>query len=129
MVTASLWKIESNTYSIQFNKVKPKERKVIFQLLKDWKQVANGYHRDGSELFILSKKVVEDENIYKTLKELPFPLTEEKKSGQVKTIKTQFNSTKTRKTLTSSKKHAKIRGQRSCSKCGQVGHNSRTCKE
>lgn len=129
MVTASLWKIEADTYSIQFDKVKPKERKVIFQILKDWKEVATGFHRDGSELYILSKKIVEDENIYATLKQLPFPLTEEKKSGQRKTIKTQFNSTKTRKPLTKIKSCGKIKGKRSCSKCGQIGHNSRTCKE
>jgi len=36
MVTANLWKIETNTYSIQVNKVKPKQRKEIKQMFKGW---------------------------------------------------------------------------------------------
>ena len=129
MVTANMWKVETNTYSIQFNNVKRKERKVILELLEDWEEKAIGFHPDGSELYIFSKKVSNNENIYSSLKKLPFPLTEERKNGSLKTIKTEFNRTKTRKNLTSSKKRAKIKGQRSCSKCGQAGHNSRTCKE
>ena len=128
MVTANMWKIETNTYSIQFNNVKPKERKVILNLLNDWEEKGVGFHPDGSELYIFSKKVSDNENIYSSLRNLPYPLTEERKNGSLKTIKTQFNSAKTRKTLTCSKKRAKIKGQRSCSRCGQIGHNSRTCK-
>lgn len=129
MVTANLWKIETNTYSIQVNKVKPKERKEIKQLFKGWKETAVGFHRDGSQLFIFSKELSENENVYSFAKLLPFPLTEEKKSGQVKEIKTRFNDTKRRKTLTKTKTCGKIKGKRSCSKCGHVGHNSRTCKK
>ena len=128
MVTANLWKIENDKYSIQFNRVKPKERKVIFEMLKDWRKVGTGFHSDGSEIFILLKEATENENVYPTLKQLPFPLTEEKKSGKITTIKTRYNSTKTRRRLTKSENRGKIKGKRSCSKCGQIGHNSRTCK-
>jgi hypothetical protein len=128
MVTANMWKVETNTYSIQFNNVKRKERKVILELLEDWEEKAIGFHPDGSELYIFSKKVSDNENIYSALKKLPYPLTEERKNGSLKTIKTEFNRTKTSKNLTSSKKRARIKGQRSCSRCGQIGHNSRTCK-
>lgn len=129
MVTANLWKIETNTYSIQVNKVKPKQRKEIKQMFKGWKETAVGFHRDGSQLFIFSKELTKDESIYKFAKQLPFPLTEEKKSGKTKPVKTQFNDTKRRKPLTSSKTCGKIKGVRSCSKCGAKGHNSRTCKK
>jgi len=129
MVTANLWKIETNTYSIQVNKVKPKQRKEIKQMFKGWKETAVGFHRDGSQLFIFSKELAKDESIYKFAKQLPFPLIEEKKNGEEKPVKTQFNDTKTRKPLTSSKTYGKIKGVRSCSKCGAKGHNSRTCKK
>lgn len=129
MVTANLWKIENDTYSIQFNKVRPKEKKLIFKLLSDWKETASGFHSDGSELLIFSKKVMSNENIYKSLKELPFPLVEEKKSGELKSVKTQYKDTKTSKGLTMPKKSAKIGGGRTCSRCGNKGHNSRTCKD
>jgi len=129
MVTANMWKVETNKYSIQFNNVKRKERKVILDLLKDWEEKAVGFHPDGSELYIFSKKVSDNENIYNSLRKLPYPLTEERKNGSIKTIKTEFNDAKTRKALTSSKTCGKIKGVRSCSKCGAKGHNSRTCKK
>ena len=129
MVTANMWKVETNKYSIQFNNVKRKERKVILDLLKDWEEKAVGFHPDGSELYIFSKKVSDNENIYNSLRKLPYPLTEERKNGSIKTIKTEFNDAKTRKDLTSSKTCGKIKGVRSCSKCGAKGHNSRTCKK
>lgn len=128
MVTVNLWKTETNTYSIQFNKVDSKQRKEIYKIVQNWKQTACGFHKDGSEVFIFTKTLTEEENIYNFVKNLPFPVTEEKKSGETKIIKTKFNHTKRGRPLTSSKKHAKIKGQRSCSKCGQIGHNSRTCK-
>ena len=129
MITANLWKIETNVYSIQINKVSAKHRKEIKQIFKGWKETAVGFHRDGSQLFIFSKELTKDESMYKFAKQLPFPLIEEKKSGEKKPVKTQFNSTKTRKPLTSTKTCGKIRGVRSCSKCGAKGHNSRTCKK
>lgn len=128
MITASLWKVEENTYSIQVNKVNPKHRNEIKQIFKDWRETAVGFHRDGLQLFIFSKKLLQDESIYKFAKQLPFPLTEEKKSGEIKPVKTSFNNTKTRKPLTSTSACGKIKGTRTCSKCGQKGHNSRTCK-
>lgn len=128
MVTANLWKIENNTYSIQFNKVNPKDKKVIFKLLNDWKETGIGFHKDGTELYIFSKTLLEEENIYNSLKHLPFPLTEEKKNGSIKTIKTKFKHTKRSTSLTKQEKSAKIKEGRSCSKCGRKGHNSRTCK-
>ena len=128
MVTVNLWKTETNTYSIQFNKVSPKQRKEIYKIVEDWKQIASGFHRDGSEVLIFSKTLETKENIYSFVKSMPFPVTEEKKSGELKTVKTKFNRTKRSKPLTKTKSSGKIKGKRSCSKCGQIGHNSRTCK-
>lgn len=129
MVTVNLWKTETNTYSIQFNKVSPKQRKEIYKIVEDWKQVASGFHRDGSEVLIFSKTLETKENIYSFVKSMPFPVTEEKKSGELKTVKTKFNRTKRSKPLTKTKSCGKIKGKRSCSKCGQIGHNSRTCRQ
>lgn len=128
MATASFWKVQDNKYSIQFNAVKPRERKVIVQLLKGWEEIGSGFHRNGDELFIFSRSLLEDESIYKFVKELPFDTVEMKKDGTNKVVKTK-NSKKTKtKPLTKVTKSAKIKGSRSCSKCGVTGHNSRTCK-
>jgi hypothetical protein len=129
MVNATLWKTESDVYSIQFDRVKPKDKKEIKEIFKKWKQIASGFHRDGSELFIFSKKILENEDVYKFVKQLPYPVKEEKKNGETKVVKTQFNHTKSSKPLTSPKNHAKIAGGRTCSRCGQKGHNSRTCND
>ena len=128
MATASLWKVENNRYALQFNKVQPKERGVIFNFLKGWQETGSGFHRDGSEIFIFSKNLVEDEDIYRFLKDLPFPLQEEKKSGESKKVKTAFIREKPKQPLTNAKGSAKIKGKRICSRCGAAGHNTRTCK-
>ena len=123
LTSASFWKIESNKYAFQFNHVKPKDRKVIFTLFKGWETTASGFHKNGTELFIFSKSLLEDESIYKFAKNIPFPTSEQKKDGTMKPVKNGRN-----KALTKSKKSATIRKQRTCSLCGQKGHNSRTCK-
>lgn len=128
MATASLWKVENNRYALQFNKVKPKERSVIFSLLKDWQETGSGFHRDGSQVLIFSKNLLEEENIYRFVRNLPFPLIEEKKTGEIKRIKTAARREDAKKSLTEQKKSAKIKGKRICSKCGEPGHNVRTCK-
>jgi len=128
METVSLWKVENNRYALQFNKVKPRERSVIFSLLKGWQETGSGFHRDGSEIFIFSKDLLEDEDIYRFVRELPFPIIEEKKSGESKRVKTAFRPEKIKPPLTNAKGSAKIRGQRICSQCGVAGHNVRSCK-
>lgn len=129
MATASFWKVDENKYTIQFSKVKPKEKSTIFNLLNGWKEAGNGFHRDGTELFIFSKELLGDEDIYRFVKNMPFPVTEEKKNGESKKIKTLFRDTTKNKDLTSRKKYDKMSGGRICSQCGQAGHNKRTCRE
>lgn len=130
MATGALWKVEDSRYFLQFNSVKPREKAVLFDLLKDWNKTGSGYHKDGTELLIFSKNVEGD--IYKFVKQLPFPLIEEKKSGQSIKIKTAWtpgekilkkNFNKKEKTKAASKEA----GTRICSLCGDSGHNRRTC--
>lgn len=128
MAIAAFWKVEDNKYTIQFSQVKPKEKSTIFNLLNDWNETGNGYHRDGTELFLFSKSLLENEDIYKFVKSMPFPVTEEKKSGESKKIKTLYKEVNKKKDLTSPKIRGKISGGRICSQCGQAGHNKRTCR-
>lgn len=128
MATATFWKVEDNKYTIQFSEVKPKEKSTIFNLLSEWNETGSGFHRDGTELFLFSKSLLENENIYKFVKSMPFPVTEEKKSGESKKIKTLHKESGQKKSLTDQKSRGKISGGRICSQCGQVGHNKRTCK-
>lgn len=124
MVVGNLWKKASDEYSIQFDNVKPREKRTILGIFRDWRSVGSGFKRDGSEVLIFSKKVGEEENIYLSLRELPFPLFEEKKSGKLVKVKTGRKSLP----LTPTKNCGKIKTSRTCSKCGVKGHNSRTCK-
>lgn len=128
MAIGSLWK-EEEKFVIQFNKVKPKEKSLIFKTLTDWKKTGSGFHRDGTEVYLFSNTLYDEEKVFSLVKSLPFPFTEEKKNGQSKTIKTEYDREAKRQRLTEKANCAKIRGgKRSCSKCGAKGHNSRTCK-
>jgi hypothetical protein len=41
MATGNLWKVETNTYSIQVSEIDKKEKKEIKQIFKDWKETAD----------------------------------------------------------------------------------------
>lgn len=127
MATVSFWKVEDNKYTIQFSQVKPKEKSTIFNMLNDWRETGNGFHKDGTELFLFSKSLLENEDIYKFIKNMPFPATEEKKSGESKKIRTAHKDPPGKKSLTARKISGKMSGGRICSQCGQAGHNKRTC--
>lgn len=120
MTNAKVWKTEEQKYSVQFDNVKPKDRRTILSIFSSWKEVGSGFHKDGTEVFIFSKQYQEEESLFKFLKTIPFPLVSEGKSGKTKKVKT--------KCLTNNKKSATIHKGRTCSKCGHEGHNSRTCK-
>lgn len=124
MAVGSVWKTDEK-FVIQFNEVKPKEKTIIFNTLREWSESGSGYHKDGTEIFIFSNKTLDEENVYGLVKSMPFPFTEEKKNGTSKKIRTAYMQKK--QGLTRSQKDAKI-GGRTCSKCGVKGHNSRTCK-
>lgn len=127
MALGSVWKADEK-FVVQFNDVKPKEKKLIFNNFQDWKQTGSGFQKNGAEVFIFSNSFYDEEKVMKLVKSLPFPFTEENRNGGSKKIRTQHNHTTEEQPLTSSKNHGKIKGSRSCSRCGQKGHNSRTCK-
>lgn len=126
MAIGSVWK-EEEKFVIQFNNVKPKEKRLISKTLNDWKESGSGFHRDGTEVLLFSSRLYDEEKVYQLVKSMPFPFTEEKKNGQSKSIKTEYDRELKRRRLTEKKNRVKI-GGRTCSKCGVKGHNSRTCK-
>lgn len=129
MAIGSLWK-EEEKFIIQFNKVKPKEKSLIFKTLTDWKESGSGFHKDGTEVYLFYNNLYDEEKVLSLVKSFPFPFTEEKKNGQTKAIKTEYDREQKRQRLTEKAKRVKIGGgKRSCSKCGAKGHNSRTCKQ
>lgn len=126
MAVGIMWKTEEK-FVVQFSHVKPREKKVIFNNLKDWSQTGSGFHKDGTEVFIFSNTMIDEHNALSLVKSFPFPFTEEKRNGTTRKIRTNYRTE--RNPLTSPEKPAKIKGKRSCSKCGQNGHNSRTCNK
>lgn len=125
MAIGSVWKADDK-FVIQFNKVKPKEKRLIFSTLKDWNNSGQGFHKDGTEVFLFSNHLFDEEKVFQLVKNMPFPFTEEKKNGTSRKIRTNYTAKED--SLTPSKKHGKIRGSRTCSKCGIKGHDMRTCK-
>lgn len=126
MAIGTVWK-EEEKFVIQFNKVKPKERSLIFKKLTDWKETGSGFHKDGTEVYLFSNTMYDEEKVYSLVKSMPFPFTEEKRNGKICIIKTEYDRELKRRRLTEKKDRVKI-GGRTCSKCGVKGHNSRTCK-
>jgi hypothetical protein len=127
MAIGSIWKADDK-FVIQFNNVKPREKPIIFNSLNGWSQSGSGFQKDGTEIFIFSNKTEDESKVFQIVKSFPFPFTEEKKNGESKKIRTQHNDKTKAQPLTRSPLRAKIGGGRTCSRCNQKGHNSRTCK-
>lgn len=127
MTTGKMWKVDENKYSIQFDNVHPKDKKIIKNILMGWNETGAGFHKDGSEILIFSRNIENEESLYKSLFAIPFPLVEEKKSGKILSIKTSA-SRKQKKSLTDPFSGAKVRKPRTCARCGNNGHDTRTCK-
>lgn len=125
MASGSFWKNENN-YTVQFNNVTPRDKRIISKTFNEWRETGSGFHKDGTEILIFSTQEQDEKKIISLVKEMPFPFTEEKKNGQSKKIRTKY--AEKRKGLTARKKCGKISGGRACSKCGAAGHNSRTCR-
>lgn len=125
MAIGSVWKTDDK-FVIQMSKVEPKEKRLIFSTLKDWSNSGQGFHKDGTEVFLFSNKSYDEEKVFQLVKNMPFPFTEEKKNGKSRQIRTNYIAKQD--SLTSSKRRAKV-GGRTCSRCGIKGHNSRTCKK
>ena len=125
MAVGSIWRAD-NKIVVQFNQVKPKDKKIIKKAFEEWSPSGSGYHKDGTEVLIFSNKHIEEDKVIGLVKQMPFPFTQERHTGTSTKIHT--NHTTEQKGLTSIKNPDKIRGSRTCSKCGVKGHNSRTCK-
>lgn len=126
MASGSFWKNENN-YTVQFNNVTARDKKIISKTFNDWRETGNGFHKDGTEILLFSTQEQDEKKVISLVKEMPFPFTEEKKNGQSKKIRTKY--AEKCKGLTARKKCGKIGGSRTCSRCGIKGHNSRTCKK
>ena len=132
MAEGILWKQEQDRFVVQLNNVKPKERKFIKEQFSDWNNTGHGTQKDGTEVFLYSKKAENESQIMTIVKSLPFPFVQENiKNGKIKKIKTCYDNPKLQNKLeglTKSKSSDKIKRSRTCSRCGIVGHDMRTCK-
>lgn len=126
MAIGSLWKNDDH-YIVQFNNVTPREKSFIKKNFNEWKEAGNGFHKDGTEILLFLSREQDEKKIFSLVKDMPFPFTEEKKNGQSKTIRTKYAGK--RKGLTAAKSCGKIRKARTCSKCGDSGHDSRNCRQ
>lgn len=106
-----LWKNliqEQHMYSIQFVSSSLRETNKILELLKDWKQVGEGYNKDGKEIFIFSKIFPNSSEWEIWYKEAP------KKLASINPTENKLEINK------------QTSGRR-CSLCGKYGHYKKTC--
>lgn len=125
MAIGSVWKADEK-FVVQFNKVKPKDKRIIDKTFQEWNPSGSGFHRDGTEVLIFSSTMLDEEKVFNLVKNMPFPFTEEKRNGTSKKIRTCYTGKD--RGLTGPQKDGRISRGRTCSKCGTKGHNSRTCK-
>ena len=109
------------TYRIQINDVGSKSDKKIMETLSDWALVAEFWYSNNNKKGFVFQKVFADQKAWKAwTKNYPYPLEE------ISSISNRVKTT----TLGTGKVH-KSRGRpkgRRCGKCGEIGHNARTCK-
>jgi hypothetical protein len=138
MIEGCIWKTNSTTYNLQLKFRSNSEFQELDTYLKDWRQIGTGTNKTGDILNIFSRQFLEPKHWNMFAKTLPVVLHEIDRDGNKKPVKTAIVSKKLRK----SKKPAKIakvaktvkinkvpkQGGRICGKCGNAGHNVRTCK-
>lgn len=138
MIKAKAWKTtqEKNAtecfYRIQVYGVKnASERKIAFDALKDWESVAEGWNNKKQEEVLVFRKNFETvEHFLGWGKEfMDFPLEEIDKNGKIKAYVKIGPQGKSRKTKSKPKNTNTSKPQgRVCGKCGERGHNARTCR-
>ena len=126
MAIGNVWKAEEK-FVVQFSNVKPKEKKIIMSSFQDWNKSGSGFHKDGTEIYLFSNTNLDERGVFSLVKNMPFPFTEEKKSGKTRQIRTKHIAKQKSLTEKKNSDKVKIRKPSTCSRCGKLGHNSRRC--
>jgi len=135
MIEGCIWKTNSTTYNLQLKFKNSLEFKELDLFLKDWRQIGTGTNKTGDILNIFSREFLEPKLWNSFAKTLPVVLHEIDRDGNKKPVKTAVIIKKVRKNKKQAKptkvvKVVKVakQGGRICGKCGNAGHNVRTCK-
>lgn len=114
-----LWKNlvqEQHIYNIQFISSSIKDTSKMMELLKDWKQIAEGYNNNGKEVYIFTKTFQDSFEWDKWYKEAPKRLANSSYSSNNVQVVDKPVSNITEKT-----------SGRRCGICGKSGHYRSTC--
>lgn len=133
-VTGQAWKItlEKGTphcvYRMQINGVTNKNEKQVSAAMKDWIDSGYGYNaKTGISTLFFSRDFGTTENWLEWAKAFRgFVLEELDRHGKIK--KYVKIGLRPGQHSTSSEAPKTKKGVRKCSKCGEVGHNARTCR-
>lgn len=133
-INAQAWKMtmEKGTshcvYRMQVNGVNNKNQKKIFGALKGWNEAGYGYNsKTGKEFLFFSRDFGTTEKWLEWAKSFnSWKLDELDKNGEIKSyVKIGLRPGQT---PLIAEAPAQIKGVRKCSKCGEPGHNARTCR-
>lgn len=131
MIKGSAWKVSAKEmseciYRLQVDGIKnTRDMNKVEKALDTWNFVGDGFNsKSDSHIFFFHRKFESSDKFVAWGKEFQeFPLVELDKNGQIKSyVKIGLRTNK--------RSPARIisTGKRKCGKCGQVGHNSRTCE-
>lgn len=123
MIEGYIWKTDSITYNFQILSSSLSELKQIENLLKDWNQIGYGFTKNGETINIFSKQIEDPKSLSDFTKALPFCLFEYDRNGNQKQVRTSAIKHKKMKQNVTTKQVGRV-----CGKCGNRGHNIRTCK-
>ena len=129
MLNSTCWKVKSEknsnsiTYNIQLSGIGRKQIKALLEVMSGWHKYAHGHNAKGLAVLLFRKSFESNYDWVKWARSFPYDLFEEKENGKVEKIK-RYKSNKKVKTIP-----ATMSGGRVCSKCGDKGHNRRTCPE
>lgn len=133
MLNGKAWKAtldkgnERCVYRLQVNGINGKNRNSVLKLMSGWTNAGEGFSTKTNEEFIVFSRDFKTTPKWMAWAKAfqGFKLVELDKNGEVK----KYIKIGPRGTPTISTPVAKpTKGKRRCGKCGEVGHNARTCK-
>lgn len=135
MIEATAWKttLEKGTkrcvYRMEVKGVSKDTRKQINSALTGWRESGYGYNaRTGEEILFFSKDFGDTQKWMEWAKSFDaFVLKELDKNGDVKKY-VRIGLKPGQVSSITGRKSSLKKGTRSCSKCGESGHNARTCR-
>lgn len=128
MISAVAWRVKTQnpsdfSYRLQVEDITPKNKTKLFKALEGWKQ--SGVIIDPNENtndFIFVRAFQSDSEWLSWAAGFPYEISEMSRTGSTRPLKKANKSKKVSIT-----KGGNVRKRTTCSKCGQIGHNARTC--